>query len=217
MYRGKLHVLRGCFVCMYIGAWSCLEDGRLCPTLFLFNPPARPGLWPSITIFMHAFSHGLLAVVVLSCFTNCTKVVYTTSQYLSDLRTKKDVVDYMGLPAEQRTGEGITEWLYDYGSVGIGGSFSNGNVNASARSSGNTVYGNATGNSSTVTVFSNFQRYVKFTFDANGTTIRYAYQGVDFSKRKAAPGKTIALVLVCIAAAVGVVIAGIALGSSSSD
>jgi hypothetical protein len=34
MYRGKLHVLRGCFVCLYMGAWSCLEDGRLSPTLF---------------------------------------------------------------------------------------------------------------------------------------------------------------------------------------
>ena len=124
------------------------------------------------------------------------------------MRTKKDVVEYLGLPTQQRQGEGITEWVYDYGTIGIGGAYSMGNANANVNRYGNSAYGSATGNISTVSVFSNFQRYIKFTFDARGNTTRYAYQGVDLSKRKKAPGKTIALVAAGVLVLAGLVILG---------
>lgn len=152
----------------------------------------------------------LLLILCGILFTNCTRLVYSTDQYLGDMRTKKDVVDYLGLPTQQREGEGITEWLYDYGTISIGGAYSMGSANANVNRYGNSAYGSATGNVSTVSVFSNFQRYVKFTFDARGNTTRYAYQGVDLSKRKKAQGKTIALVIAGVVVIVGL----IALGAS---
>jgi hypothetical protein len=142
-------------------------------------------------------------------FSNCTKLVYTTDQYLGNFRTQKGVVTAFGLPTQQRQGQGITEWIYDYGSMGIGSTYSLGNANANVNSYGNSSYGNASGSISSVSVFSNFQRYVKFTFDNQGNATRYEYRGVDFSERKKARGKTVALIGIGLAVMAGLIILGV--------
>lgn len=187
----------GFAVCQYLQHHSYIV-----PRLFIFTNCPRDKGDTINYIFMSKNLSVLLFVLSSISLSSCTKLVYSTDQYLSDLRSKKDVVDRFGLPAEQREGEGITEWLYDYGTVGVGGAYSLGSVNSS--------YGSATGSVSTVSVFSNFHRYVKFTFDRHGNMTRYEYRGVDFSERKKAPGKTIALIVIGAVVIVGL----IALGAS---
>ena len=146
------------------------------------------------------------AIVLLSC-TSCTKVLYSTNQVLAAYKTKSDVIAEFGLPAQKRQEGSITEWLYDYGSVGIRGSYTTANANGSASVYGNSVYGQASGNSSNVTTSTNYQRYLKFTFDGRDRITKWEYQGVDLSVRKKAPGRTIACVLIGVAAVVILVIA----------
>lgn len=147
------------------------------------------------SLFMFKIHRIFFSFLCAILFSNCTKLVYNTSQYLADFRSKKDVVNRFGLPTQQRIGEGITEWIYDYGTVSIGSAYSLGNGNASVNRYGNSSYASASGSISTVSVFSDFPRYVKFTFDGQGNATRYEYRGVDFSERKKAPGKTIVLIL----------------------
>lgn len=143
--------------------------------------------------------------MILFCC-SCTKVVYTTSQYLSEFQTKNDVIGRFGLPNEKRQEGYTTEWLYDFGSVEIRNSYTMANGQATINAYGNSVYGNANGSGSNVQIFTNYQRYLKFTFNGRDRVTSYTWQGVNFDQRKAAPGKTIALVVVSAAAIAAIII-----------
>lgn len=150
----------------------------------------------------------LAFITILLPLFSCTKTLYTAHQNMERYRTKQDVVSSFGLPSEKRSGEGIEEWLYSYGTVGTATGYRN--TNATVNGGYNSVYGNS--NTVSVAQFSQYNRYVKFTLDAQGNVLKWESQGVDLAIKKAAPGKTILYLLGCIA--VGVLI-GVAAGSGS--
>jgi hypothetical protein len=148
-----------------------------------------------------------LAVLVVFSSVSCTKVIYTTQQNLASYSTKDQVLERFGIPTEKREEGYVTEWIYYYGSVNISSQLTYAQVHANATASGNSVYGSAYGSQNTNTVSTNVARYVKFTFEGRGRVTKYEWQGVDLSTRKAAPGRTIACVLVGVAAIAAIVIA----------
>ncbi|MFL9484201.1 hypothetical protein ACI6Q2_15575 [Chitinophagaceae bacterium LWZ2-11] len=156
------------------------------------------------------FSRTALALAVLPMLIcSCTKTIYTTKDVLGSLTTKKAVISKFGLPTERRSEGDITEWIYDFGSVSDASSYSRARANATVTDNGNNTYGSAYGSGSTVSQFSTYNRFVKFTFDANDRVINSVWQAVDFSVKKPATGKTILYIT-------GIVALGIGLGILAS-
>lgn len=134
------------------------------------------------------------AITLISAFTSCTKVLYSHAQVMERYKTKPQVVSTFGLPTEQRSGEGIEEWLYNYGTIST-----ESNVGIS---------GNATTNSLSVTQFSEYSRFVKFTFDSNGNVLKWQTEGIDNSERVKNTMGTIFAVIGGVALSVLVVVGG---------
>jgi len=147
---------------------------------------------------------GLTFLSTLSFF-SCTTVLYTQDQVLSQLHTKSDVVNRFGLSTEKRTGEGIEEWIYNYGTVSRISNYGNSNSDASIYGGYNSVNGNLNTNTMNVAQFSQFTKYLKFTFDQNGNVLRCQGHGVDLSVKKQSSNNTLIYIL-------GVVGGGVALG-----
>jgi hypothetical protein len=146
---------------------------------------------------------GLAFLIMLSLF-SCTKTIYTAQQNMQRYRTKQDIVNNFGLPAEKRSGEGIEEWLYNYGAVNVATGYRN--TNATVNGDYNSAYGNS--NTLSVTQFSQYNRYIKFTLNDRGNVIKWESQGVDLAVKQKAPGKTIAALSILLALTVGLAIAG---------
>jgi len=127
----------------------------------------------------------LIGVIFL--LSGCSKVLYSHSEVMDRYTNKQDVVNQFGLPTQKRSGEGIEEWLYDYGMISTQRGF--GNVNTNASVYGNTANVNSTGGY--VTQFNQYQRYIKFTFDNRGIVTRWSAQGVDMTIREKSTGKTV--------------------------
>lgn len=143
-------------------------------------------------------------ILILSVLApSCTRTIYTTSQTLEKLQTKDDIIRRFGLPTQKRSEGDITEWIYDYGTSGTRVQRNIGQVNANVRGSSSSVYGNATSSGTEVTTFSDFNRYVKFTFNSEGSVIHRNYVGVDLSVKKTSVGKTILCVLGLVAVLAG--------------
>lgn len=165
---------------------------------------------------MKYLSHGIVALMLLMC-SSCTQTIYTSQQNMSRFNNKQDIVNEFGLPTQKRTGEGIEEWIYDYGTVSTRTGFGNSNTNASVYGNGNTAYGSATTNSAFVTRFDTYSKYVKFTFnESTGKLTNWQSQGVNLSVKKKSPGKTVLLVLGVIGFLVLCGVAGAASASSDS-
>jgi len=94
-------------------------------------------------------------------------------------KTKQDIVKDFGLPAEKRSGEGIEEWLYTYGTV------------TTRTHLGNSTDNNASATSINVTQFNQYDSYVKFTLDGNGNVLKWESRGVDLAIRAKAPVRTV--------------------------
>ncbi len=148
----------------------------------------------------------LAAIVATLCLFGCTRTLYTHQQVMSRYTSKEDVVRQFGLPTEKRSGEGIEEWLYSYGTIQTASRLGNSRTNASVTAGYNTVYGNANTNSLNVTTFSSYDKYVKFTFDKNSNLLRWNTQGIDFTEKKVSTGKTIAYIILCMGIGVGLAI-----------
>lgn len=112
-------------------------------------------------------------------------------------KTKRAIVDNFGLPTEKRTGEGIEEWIYNYGTAGVA---------TEQRDPNATVNGSL--NKVSVTQYSQYDRYLKFTFDSNGNFTRWESQGVDLSVKEKAKGRTIAAVAIALVVTVAAAVAG---------
>lgn len=125
---------------------------------------------------------------------------------MNQFQTKQDVVNRFGLPAQKRSGEGIEEWLYDYGTVYTRVGFGNSNTNTSISGYGNSIYANTNSNSQIVSQFSQYNRYIKFTFNNEGNITRWD-TNVNMTEKAPAPGKTVLYLLICVAAGVGLAIA----------
>jgi len=144
---------------------------------------------------MKKFITGFSVLIILFVFTSCTKVIYTHNQVMGRYQNKSQVVAGFGLPTEKRSGEGIEEWLYNYGTVSTRTGFGNSNTNASVYGNDNSAYGNANTTSLNVTQFTPYARFVKFTFDAQGNVLKWQSQGVDNSERKKNTTGTILLIV----------------------
>ena len=151
---------------------------------------------------MKKLSFFLMVVVTIS-MSSCYTTIRSTSQVLGSYTTKDQVVRAFGLPSEKRSDGNYTEFYYDQGSVSVGSSYSRSNANASASSYGNTTYGSAQGSGYAIGSVSNYNRYVKFTFDHRDNVISSEAQGVDMAEKKAAWGKTILLLLGSLGLGVG--------------
>lgn len=136
----------------------------------------------------------LTIILALFFLSSCTKTIYNHGQIMDDVvknADKNSIIEKMGLPTQKREAEGVEEWIYDLGSQTRIVNYGNSRTNASVNAGNGYAYGNANTNSIGVSTFSQFQRYVKFTFDRNGKIIRWDTQGVDYSQKKVAVGKTI--------------------------
>ena len=129
-------------------------------------------------------------------------------------QTKSQVVSNFGLPTEKRSGEGIEEWLYNYGTVSTASNYGNSNTRANVYGTYNGVGGNATTNSLNVTQFTQYTRFVKFTFDPQGNVLKWQSQGVDNTERQKNTTGTIFLIIGGVALLVLAAVAGASAGSS---
>jgi|SRR5476649_2332739 hypothetical protein len=117
-------------------------------------------------------------LTILSTF-SCTKIIYNANDHMARYKTKQDIVKDFGLPAEKRSGEGIEEWLYTYGTV------------TTRTHLGNSTDNNASATSINVTQFNQYDSYVKFTLDGNGNVLKWESRGVDLAIRAKAPVRTV--------------------------
>lgn len=129
---------------------------------------------------------------------------------MQSFRNKQDIINEFGLPTQKRQEEGVTEWLYDYGAVSSRQNFANSNSQLGRY--GNYSVRNTT--SESVDQFTTYNRYVKFTLNSEGDVQRWNSQGVDFTKRKNAPGATI-VTIVGFIATITIVLLLAATGGSS--
>jgi hypothetical protein len=120
---------------------------------------------------------GFLVLITLSLF-GCTKVVYTNQQVLGRYKTKQEVTQKFGMPAEKLMGSTREEWLYRFESK-----FPLKHLEMEDLDTTSTV----------VTQFKRNGRYAIFVFDKQGNVINSEFNNIDVAERKLATGKTIAL------------------------
>ena len=99
---------------------------------------------------------------------------YTHSEYMSNFKLKRDVIEKWGAPTKKDTIEGIEIWYYGLGEV------------YNSRNSGigtqNTLTKSVTVTASKKTTVS--EKYVEFQFNKNDNTVqRWRSKGVDYSSR----------------------------------
>jgi hypothetical protein len=126
---------------------------------------------------MKALIIGFLMLSMLSFF-SCTKVVYTNQQVLGRYKTKQEVTQKFGVPAEKLMGSTREEWLYRFESK-----FPLKHLEMESLDTTSTV----------VTQFKRNGRYAIFTFDGQGNVVSGEFKNIDVAERKLAAGKTIAL------------------------
>jgi len=113
----------------------------------------------------------IMLLSTLSLF-SCSKLIYSNEQVMNKYKTKGDVIKQFGPPTEKRSADAAEEWLYSYDRQA-------GNPDTTAKK---------------VTNFSIYKRFIIFNLDMQGNVLNWRCEGVDFGKRKAQPGKTLALV-----------------------
>ena len=133
---------------------------------------------------------GLLILMWILTIGGCTKVLNSQQQIMQRDTTKAQVSKDFGRPAEKRQSEETEEWLYNYGAGSANSNFE----------------------TNTVTQFSQFSSYVKFTFDGNGNVTKWDSHGVNKEVRQKNTSGTIVLVV----GLVGILIGLLALGSSAA-
>jgi len=133
-----------------------------------------------------------LALLSMLSLLSCTKTIYTHEQVIDRYKTKQDVTKTFGIPTEKRMEDNYEEWLYRYDKYD---SFTEHSVKE---------YHNT--QTTIVTDFNKYNRYLKFTFDLQGNVTRCDYTGVDFTVKGKDKGATIALVISGTALVVGIVL-----------
>jgi hypothetical protein len=126
---------------------------------------------------------ALLCAIIFSF--GCTKIVYTHQQVMATFRTRADIVDRFGLPTEKREGEGIIEWIYNFGTISVASNFGNSHTGATIYANNGSAYGSSNTMSANVTSFTQFNKYIKFTLDNSGNVTKWQSQGVDLTVRTA--------------------------------
>jgi hypothetical protein len=150
----------------------------------------------TITIIFAAFAG-------LTFFSSCSKQIYSHEEVMQSYHTKGDVVRQFGQPDEIMVVNDTTRWLYNCGDASI---FNDTKTKVKV----NGVYNAGKGfNTIPVSVkqFSQYDKYVKFSFNTDGKVLNWGSSGLNFAQRKPKPVATIAIV----AGAIVVVISTIGL------
>jgi hypothetical protein len=145
-------------------------------------------------------ANALLAIMVL--LTSCTKTVYSHKDFMEQFRTKDQVVRQFGVPYKKGEDGDYTEYVYDFGHTVVGMGYKNSNTNASVTDDGNSIYGRSNTNGYGGVRYDELNRHVRFVFDNRNNVVSYETQGVDFSKKKTAVGRTILLFTLSIGAGI---------------
>ena len=106
----------------------------------------------------------------------------THKEFMSEIRTKKDVVRSFGVASEKYNEEGIEIWVYNYGTVTQSSERISSNDNIKIKSNSNsTITGNNnyTGVSNRQT--SSYTKYVEFQFDDGENVAYWRSKGIDKS------------------------------------
>jgi hypothetical protein len=130
---------------------------------------------------------------------SCTKVLYSHQTVMQSFHTKEAVTKQFGTPDEKKVGDKMEEWLYNCDSTSV---FAQSGTPVEINGLYNGILNDK---SNTVVKFDEYPSYVKFSFDPSGAVLNWTSRGVDFSKRVAAPGRTILLISGSVAVAVTVV------------
>ncbi len=156
---------------------------------------------------------GLAFIGTLILF-SCSKVVYSHKQVMEKYLNKEGVVNRFGLPTEIMKGDNTEEWIYNYDVRSKDQKDDNLNKTEPANGTYNSVDNSDQISARNVAQFSQFKRFIKFTFDKKGNTLKWDSQGVDLTTRARSTGKTIGLVFLLIAGG-AVVVVGLAIAAFS--
>lgn len=135
---------------------------------------------------------GSVLLGALLSISSCSKIVYTHEQVMLSYRTKEAVIKQFGLPDEKREANGITEWVYDCDSVSSLGS-SKTMIAIDGRYNG--VTDSLKTKTQNVDRFTDYRKYIKFTFDQAGTVLKWDSHGVNFAEKKSNTVGTVLLIV----------------------
>jgi len=140
----------------------------------------------------------VIAVLMASLsISGCSKIVYTHEQVMQSYHTKNDVIKQFGYPEQRREIGGTTEWVYSCDSAST-------LFNSKTKIGVNGSYNGIPDSLKMVNVneFTNYNKYLRFTFDVQGNVLKYDSRNVSFVKRKANPAATVLVVLGSVAATI---------------
>lgn len=143
---------------------------------------------------MKKLTLGFVMLVAILSMSSCSKIVYTHEQVMQNYHTKQEVIKQFGWPDEKREVQGTTEWAYNGDSISKHGTPGTWSVADSL-------------NTKTLTVdtFTDYPKYIKFTFNAQGAVIKWDSHGVSLAKRKSNPVGTVLVVIGSVAAALSLI------------
>jgi len=144
---------------------------------------------------------------------SCMKIVHTHQQVMQSFKNKESVLRQFGSPDEKREINGTTEWLYNCDSTS---NFAASNTLVQRNGGYNSVSDSSNNHTATVTQFTQFTKYIKFTFDPQGDVLRYNSHGVNFAEKKKNPVGTVLLV-VGLAASVATLVAAVSFHDAFSN
>jgi hypothetical protein len=147
-----------------------------------------------------------LAFFTLLFTLSCSKTIYSTKQVMDSYKTKADVINRFGYPNERIKGNGTEEWLYDGQTIDKQPGLDDPNKQRPVAFNTNPVNEKETAGAVYVTQLSQYQTFVKYTFDQSGRVLKWEAEGVNLAKKKAKPVNAIFLVLGIVGLAV--IIAG---------
>ena len=133
---------------------------------------------PNLALKPHTMKNLIksLAFVCLLSIFSCTKVIYSHEEVMGRYKTKEDITKKLGVPDEKRTGVDFEEWLYQYDHRN----------NSTDKDAGIKTIN--------VTEFGRHKKYIIFSMGSAGNVLSWKAEGVDFTEKRNAPGKTIGLI-----------------------
>jgi len=121
----------------------------------------------------------VFALLNMLSLVSCRTVLYTHEEVIDRYKTKQDVARRFGNPNEKMVSDTGEAWLFVY------------RANRLRHVQEQSLATNTT----TVTTFGKYKRFVAYTFDKQGKVVRWQAEGVDLAERKVSAGKTIGLVV----------------------
>ncbi|WPU99837.1 hypothetical protein SNE26_27910 [Mucilaginibacter sp. cycad4] len=135
-------------------------------------------------------------------FSSCSKQIYSHKEVMQSYHTKNDVIRQFGQPDEIMIVNDTTGWLYNCSDPSV---FNDTKTKVKV----NGVFNAGSGfNTIPVSVkqFSQYNKYVKFTFNHDGKVLNWDSSGLNFAERKANPLATIGVVAMVVVASAIVIV-----------